>query len=183
MLTPRCLERPCGGPFENRKAEEMALLFLSSNLSPWGGLSTTLITLASKPNQVALTSWLHLPRVALDKGTFFSGTGGKMKGLGRLELASTSRKPCLFSVQVRRFWLALDLGSALLSPGCCWNDHPFARGCACLGVGAELSLDQQGSGRACPTCSSRFPLLQNGRSEKFHISEWRRDSGKAFSWD
>lgn len=117
-FTPRCLERPCGSPFENREAEEMALLVPSSNRSPWDGLSTTLITLASKPNQVALTSWLHLLWVALDKGTFFSGAGGKMKGLGRLELASTSRKPCLFSVQVRRFWLALDLGSAPHSPGC-----------------------------------------------------------------
>lgn len=117
-FTPRCLERPCGSPFENREAEEMALLVPSSNLSPRDGLSTTLITLASKPNQVALTSWLHLLWVALDKGTFFSGAGGKMKGLGRLELASTSRKPCLFSVQVRRFWLALDLGSAPHSPGC-----------------------------------------------------------------
>lgn len=117
-FTPRCLKRPCGGPFENREGEEMALLIPSSNLSPRGGLSTTLITLASKPNQVALTSWLHLLQVALDKGTSFSEAGGKMKGLGRLEPASTSRKPCLFSVQVRRFWLALDLGRAPHSPGC-----------------------------------------------------------------
>lgn len=96
----------------------MALLIPSSNLSPCDSLFTTLITLASKPNQVALTSWLHLLGVALDKGTFFSGAGGKMKGLGRLELASTSRKPCLFSVQVGRFRLALGLGITLHSPGC-----------------------------------------------------------------
>lgn len=70
-----------GGPFENRKAEEMALLFLSSSLSPRGDLSTTLITLASKPNQVALTSWPHLLRVVLDKRTFFSGAGEAGAGI------------------------------------------------------------------------------------------------------
>lgn len=50
----------------------------------------------------------------------------------------------------------------------------------------ELSSvpDQQGSGRACLTCSSQFPLLQNGRSEELHITEWQRDSveRKALAW-
>lgn len=101
-----------------------------------------------------------------------------MKRLVRLELQSTSRKPCLFSVQVCCFWLELDLGSAW----CLQAAAAPSVGVSVLARELSPALDQQGSGRARLTCSSR--VFFSGNNEKsFTAQRGGREghSGKALA--
>lgn len=93
-----------------------------------------------------------------------------MKRLVRLELQSTSRKPCLFSVQVCCFWLELDLGSAW----CLQAAAAPSVGVSVLAQELSPALDQQGSGRARLTCSSRFPFLETMK----RVSQLREAGGR-----
>lgn len=114
---------------ENRKSKEVALLTSSSDLSPQNSVPTTLIALALKPNQVALTTQLHLLRVTLDKGIFFSGVGGDGAGVYLKE-----GRPCPFSksdVPDRSLTLAV---LAVLRAV---DGMAITCRCECVGSGAE----------------------------------------------